>query len=97
LDQLEAILDDETVLSDRAFATEALSESQQAALAYADWMTKNVHVPQHVFEAVKTHFNEQQVVEITLTVSTYNMVSRILIALDVGDKAETAIPRLNKN
>ena len=91
--QLNAIHDESTAMSDNVYSNGAFSEAQRAALAYADWVTKNVHVPQGIFDAVKANFNDQQVVEITVTISTYNMVSRILVALDVGDKASMEIPK----
>ncbi|KAM0248651.1 hypothetical protein ACHAQJ_009395 [Trichoderma viride] len=66
-----------------------LSEKQWAALVYADEMTKNVQVKDETFEALKRHFNHQEVVEITATVAAYNCVSRFLVALDVGEKNGT--------
>ena len=92
--QLAVIRDGTTALRDNVDSTGALSELQVAALIYADWMTKNVHVPQRIFDALKKHLSDQQVVEVTLTVGTYNMVSRFLIALDVGDTAEDKVPEV---
>lgn len=60
-----------------------LSPAQWAALAYADAMTVHVAVPDMVFGAVREHFDERQVLELTVTVAAYNMVSRVLVALDV--------------
>ncbi len=60
-----------------------LSPAQWAALAYADAMTMHVTVPDEIFQAVRTHFDDRQVLELTVTVATYNMVSRVLVALDV--------------
>jgi 4-carboxymuconolactone decarboxylase len=60
-----------------------LSPAQRAALAYADAMTVHVTVPDVVFGAVREHFGERQVLELTVTVAAYNMVSRVLVALDV--------------
>ena len=60
-----------------------LSPAQRAALAYADAMTVHVSVPDEVFGAVREHFGEQQVLELTVTVAAYNMVSRVLVALGV--------------
>ena len=39
-----------------------------------------------MFDEVKEHFSEQEIVEITATVAAYNLVSRFLVALDVGEK-----------
>jgi len=63
--------------------TAVLSPAQRAALAYADAMTVHVTVPDVVFGAVREHFGERQVLELTVTVAAYNMVSRVLVALDV--------------
>ena len=54
----------------------ALNDRQWATLRYADAMTRDVSVPQTLFDEVKKHFNEQEVVELTATVATYNLVSR---------------------
>lgn len=60
-----------------------LNPAQWAALGYADAMTVHVSVPDEVFDAVRSHLSEQQVLELTVTVAAYNMVSRVLVALDV--------------
>ncbi|RMZ71392.1 Carboxymuconolactone decarboxylase [Pyrenophora seminiperda CCB06] len=57
-----------------------------AVLAYTDAMTLDVQVPDEVFAALKELFSEREVVEITATVAAYNCVSRVLVALDVGEK-----------
>ena len=62
-----------------------LSEKQWAVLRYADAMTRDVEIKEEVFGEVKKSFNEREVVEITATVAAYNMVSRFLVALDVGE------------
>ena len=61
----------------------ALSPAQWAALAYADAMTMHVTVPEEIFQAVRAHFDDRQVLELTVTVAAYNMVSRVLVALEV--------------
>ena len=54
------------------------------ALRYADAMTRDVAVPDEVFAAVRESLADQQVLELTVTIATYNMVSRLLVALDVS-------------
>jgi AhpD family alkylhydroperoxidase len=54
------------------------------ALRYADAMTRDVAVPDEVFDAVRESLDDQQVLELTVTIATYNMVSRLLVALDVS-------------
>lgn len=65
---------------------EVLSRAYKAVLRYTDAMTRNVSVPERLFQEVKELFNEREVVEITATVAAYNCVSRFLVALDVGEK-----------
>jgi alkylhydroperoxidase family enzyme len=52
-------------------------------LAYADAMTLQVQVPQPLFDALRTHLDEREIVELTATVASYNMVSRFLEALQI--------------
>jgi alkylhydroperoxidase family enzyme len=64
-----------------------LSDSQWAVLQYTDAMTKHVKVPEEIFHALKDEgLNEKEIVELTATVASYNMVSRFLVALDVAEK-----------
>jgi alkylhydroperoxidase family enzyme len=65
--------------------TEALREDEQAVMAYTDQMTIGVEVDDAVAEGVKKVLNDQQVVELTTTIAAYNAVSRVLVALDVGE------------
>jgi alkylhydroperoxidase family enzyme len=56
-------------------------------LQYADEMTRNVKVKDETFQKLRSvGFGEKDVVEITATVASYNMVSRFLVALDVGEQ-----------
>ena len=65
----------------------ALDDRQWAVLRYADAMTRSVKVAQSLFDEVKAAgFSEQEMVELTVTVASYNMVSRFLVALDVGEQ-----------
>jgi alkylhydroperoxidase family enzyme len=56
---------------------------ERAALAYADAMTREISVPDAVFDTLKAHFNERQIVELTVLVGTYNMQTRVLRALAI--------------
>lgn len=94
LAQIAVIRDTSTALADDVDPGRLLSDLQRAALAYTDWMTRNVHVPQNIFDALKDHVTDQEITELTITVATYNMVSRILVALDVGDKANLKVPEV---
>ncbi|MBT2225731.1 carboxymuconolactone decarboxylase family protein [Nonomuraea sp. NEAU-A123] len=69
------------------------SEVQRLAIAYADAVTIDVHVSDEVFDALRPHFTEKELVELTATVAAYNMVSRFLVALQVGSPAATRMAR----
>ncbi|MES2482514.1 MAG: carboxymuconolactone decarboxylase family protein [Pseudomonadota bacterium] len=56
---------------------------ERDVLAYCDSMTREIHVPDAVFQAVRPHFNERELVELTATIAAYNLVSRFLEALQV--------------
>jgi alkylhydroperoxidase family enzyme len=56
---------------------------QRDVLAYADAMTLQVQVPQQLFDALRAHLSDREVVELTATVAGYNMVSRFLEALQI--------------
>jgi alkylhydroperoxidase family enzyme len=67
----------------RAGQFDAFDARERAVLAYCDSMTRDVHVPDAVFEAVRVHFNEREIVELTATVAAYNLVSRFLEAVQI--------------
>lgn len=60
------------------------SEKERAILAYADAMTRDIHVPVPVFQAALDAVVEHRLlVELTATIGAYNMVSRFLEALQI--------------
>ena len=59
------------------------SDKEKAVLAYTDAMTRNVQVADDIFARVQSYFEPRQLVELTATVATYNMVSRFLEALQI--------------
>ena len=67
----------------RAGNADGFSPLEQSVVAYADSMTRDVHVPDAVFDAVKPHFSERELVELTATIAGYNLVSRFLEALQI--------------
>jgi len=54
-----------------------------ALLAYVDAMTRDVEVPDAVFNGMRAHFSERAAVELTVLVAAYNMHTRVLRALDI--------------
>ena len=58
--------------------------SERAGLALCDAMTRHVHVPDDIFAAVRAVLPEREVVELVVTIASYNCVSRVLEALQVN-------------
>ena len=57
---------------------------ERAALALTDAMTRDVQVPDAIFEPLRAHFDTRALLELVATVAAYNMVSRLLEALRIG-------------
>jgi AhpD family alkylhydroperoxidase len=62
--------------------TPFFSERERAALEWAESLTliAQTHVPDPVWEAVKPHFGEEEIVDLTLLVNTINAWNRFAIA-----------------
>lgn len=63
-----------------------------AALAFTEAMTLGVQVPAEVFEALRGHFDDRAIVEVTATAAAYNMVSRFLVALEITPPSSATAP-----
>lgn len=61
----------------------SLGEVEQLVIRYAAQMTLDVQVSDAVFDALRQHFDETQIVELTSAIATYNMVARFLVALGI--------------
>jgi alkylhydroperoxidase family enzyme len=59
------------------------TEQQRALLAYTDAMTRDIEVPDNVFNAARKHFSERQMVELSMLIGAYNMLTRFLKALKI--------------
>ena len=75
------LADPETAARDSAF-----SDDERLAMRYALAMTREVKVPAPLFEEVRRRLSTTELVELTAAVATYNMVARILVALEVEDE-----------
>lgn len=64
-------------------ASNLFSDKQRALLAYVDAMTRSIDVPDEIFSQLRAHHSERQIVEITMLISAYNMLTRFLKALQV--------------
>jgi 4-carboxymuconolactone decarboxylase len=79
----EGLTDEEAqALADWPSAT-SFSARERAALAYTDAMTRDVAVPNAVFEALRAHFSERQIVELSVLIGLYNMHTRVFTALGI--------------
>jgi 4-carboxymuconolactone decarboxylase len=61
----------------------AYTEEEQLALQLTDTMTRDVSVPDALFECLRTHFDDRGLVDLVATIAAYNMVSRFLVALKI--------------
>ena len=57
---------------------------EQRVLALTDAMTRDVEVPDALMAELQQHYDARQLVELVATVAAYNMVSRLLVALNVA-------------
>ncbi|MBI2509121.1 MAG: carboxymuconolactone decarboxylase family protein [Betaproteobacteria bacterium] len=69
-------------LSARDIST-LLAPRERALLAYVDAMTRDVEVPDGIFAALREHFDERRIVELTVLIGSYNMHTRVLRALGI--------------
>ncbi|KAJ3984970.1 4-carboxymuconolactone decarboxylase [Lentinula detonsa] len=72
--------------------TSILGPDLVAAMTFTDWITKNVHVPDDVFIALRTFLNDSQLVEATATAAGYSFISRFVVALNVDAKMDVPVP-----
>lgn len=64
-------------------ASDLFDDRLRAALAFTDAMTRDIQVPDAVFDALAPHFSERQIVELAVLIGAYNMHTRVLAALDI--------------
>jgi alkylhydroperoxidase family enzyme len=78
--QVEALRDPDAALRD----TTNFDAQERAAIALTIEMTRSVTVSPATFEALRASLpDDRQAFELVVTIAAYNMVSRILVALDV--------------
>ena len=61
----------------------AFDAAERAVLGYTDSMTKEIRVPDNVFDALRPHFDARELTELTATIAAYNLVSRFLEAVQI--------------
>lgn len=60
-----------------------LDNETHVVMHYTDEMTKNIQFNSAVVSNLKKYYNDKEILEITVTVASYNMVSRVLEALAI--------------
>ncbi|KAK3712583.1 hypothetical protein LTR37_009026 [Vermiconidia calcicola] len=75
----------EAVLKNDVRNTDVLTEEEVEVLEFTYQSTKDIEVSDEVMEKLKRRYTDQQVMELTITVGAYNMVSRFLVALNVTE------------
>ncbi|MGY1693609.1 carboxymuconolactone decarboxylase family protein [Geodermatophilus sp. SYSU D00814] len=73
----------EALRAEDAAAEPGWTPVQAAVLAFTDASARAVTVPDDVFDAVRAHLDDRQVVELAVLVGGYGMVARFLVAFDV--------------
>ncbi len=61
--------------------------AHRALLAYADAMTTDIEVSDAVFNRLKEHYSDAQIVELTVLIGAYNMHTRVGRALRIDPEA----------
>lgn len=62
---------------------ELFGERERQVLTLTDAMTRDITVPPALMDALQQVYDARGLVELVTTVAAYNMVSRLLVALDV--------------
>jgi len=63
--------------------SQQFDERERAVLRYTGAVTSSVAAPQEVFEEVRSHLSDGEVVELTLVAGYWGMVARLLVALEI--------------
>lgn len=58
-------------------------QTERAGLAYADAIATGAEIPEHVVSELRNHFDEQAIVELTMTASFYIGLARYLRSLQI--------------
>ncbi len=70
-------------------ATNVFDARERAALAYAEAMTLATSVPDDVFGEVRRHFDDREILELSVLIGTYIMHNRVMKALAIDLEPES--------
>jgi alkylhydroperoxidase family enzyme len=80
IDAQLAALDD----PDAAATSPHYDELQRAVIRYSIASTREVRIPDAVFDQLKQQLGPAEIVELVAVTATYNMVARFLVALEIA-------------
>ena len=69
--------------ADRFLNDSDLTAADRAVIDYTDAMTNHIRVPDEAFARVRQHFDDRALIELTLAIGGYNLVSRFIEALHI--------------
>jgi alkylhydroperoxidase family enzyme len=69
---------------DRAVNSELFDELQRAVIRFAIASSRDIRVPNVVFDVLKQRLSATEVVELAAVTAAYNMVARLLVVLEVN-------------
>lgn len=64
--------------------SEVFTEKEKSALAFADEVTRNIHVSDATFERLRQYFTEEEIVQLTLLNAIENYYNLTAAPLDIG-------------
>ena len=80
----EAGVSDEAIAAlESGIVSNTLAPLDRLVLELTDAMTRDIEVPDALFDRVREHFDAEKLVELVATIAAYNMVSRFLVALRI--------------
>jgi AhpD family alkylhydroperoxidase len=59
------------------------SDVERLVLEYAEVVTRDLHVPDELFARLRMQFTDQEIVELTMVIAYWGMMSRFLVALEI--------------
>ena len=82
--QKAGVPDDKIAAIRDATLASMFSAQEKCVLQLTDTMTRDIEVSDALYALVKRYFDEQQMIDLLVTIAAYNMVSRFLVAAHVG-------------
>lgn len=81
--QKAGVSDEAIAALESGIVSNTLAPLDRLVLELTDAMTRDIEVPDALFERVREHFDAEKLVELVATIAAYNMVSRFLVALRI--------------